>query len=78
MVWKDLFIQSAFKFVSDGSSHNGLQNLSNSFRVKFVSFFLMCLGGGQYRSVRHFHHIPELTSGGRKTLTHFDQTDNFV
>ena len=46
MAWKDLFIQSAFKFVSDGSSYNGLQNLSNSSRGKFVSFFLMCLGGG--------------------------------
>ena len=46
MAWKDLFIQSAFKFVSGGSSHNCPQNLSNSFRVKFVSFFLMCLGGG--------------------------------
>ena len=46
MAWKDLFIQSAFKFVSDGSSHNGLQNLSNSPHGKFVSFFLMCLGGG--------------------------------
>ena len=77
MAWKDLFIQSAYKFVSDGSSHNGLQNLSNSSRGKLVSFFLMCLGGG-YRSVRHFHRFPELISGGRKTLTHFDQTDNFV
>ena len=43
MAWKDLFIQSAFKFVSDGSSHNGLQNLSNSFRVKFVSFLFVSL-----------------------------------
>ena len=77
MAWKHLFIQSVFKLISVGSSHNGLQNLSNSSRGKFVSLFLMC-SGGSVQIGSSLSSLPELISGGRKTLPHFDQTENFV